>query len=675
MIRETEPLKPSTRLGSLGAEELTSTAKRRASDARKLISVLRGDLDWIVMKCLEKDRTRRYATANGLGGDVQRYLNQEPVVARPPSNLYRLQKLIRRNKLAFAAGSAVAAALVLGLCVSTWLLFREKAAHKQAVAAEAKAQTAASKSQQVAQFLKDMLKGVGPAKALGRDTTMLREILDTTTKRVGVDLTNQPEVAIELRAILADVHYDLGSYSQMEQLARENLSAASARFGTQSLPVAYANYQLGEVQFGLGRYEEAEKLTRAALKTQRELLGSECLEVSWSLNNLGRCLWNQGKLDQAERVYREALRIKKILFGNEHWDVAISLDGLACVLLLQGRFDEAEPAYRDALKIYRKVLPPDDFHIPTSLNNLGYLLVGENKLVEAEQTYLEALAILRKVYGAKHQALACTMENLACVQQGQGKLADAEIGHSNALTMKIELLGNKHPDVSDSLNNLALCLCRQGRLAEAETMIRDALAMRIELLGNQHPDVAQSLDYLGIILRDRGQLTEAEATNRVALAMRRKLLRKEHPDLAASLDDLACVLRDRGKDAEAAELLQESVGIREKRLPDDWRTFSTRSTLGGCLAAQKKYAEAEPLLLSGYEGLQQRQERLSPLDKPRLKEALERLVQLYEATDRPDQAAEWKKKLTALEKAERERTIYRPTTVGANNKKPNKQSL
>jgi WD40 repeat protein/serine/threonine protein kinase len=137
-IREQEPVRPSTKLATLPGEKLTTTAKRRSVEGSRLVHLLRGDLDWIVMKCLEKDRSRRYETANGLAADLKRHLNNEPVVARPPSNLYRLQKMVRRNKLAFAAAGAVAAALVLGLGASTWLFIRESQAHNQAVAAERK---------------------------------------------------------------------------------------------------------------------------------------------------------------------------------------------------------------------------------------------------------------------------------------------------------------------------------------------------------------------------------------------------------------------------------------------------------------------------------------------------------------------------------------------------------
>ncbi len=224
IIREKEPERPSTRLSTMQEGELTTTAKRRHTDAPKLVHLIRGDLDWIVMKALEKDRTRRYETANGLAMDIQRYLNNEPVAARPPSNLYRFQKLVRRNKLAFAATGAVTAALIIGLGLSTWLFFKEKDARKRAVAAEQaqsklreqaqleeqKAQVEAAKNRQVAQFLEDMLNGVGPSVAMGSDTTLLKKILDNTAKRIGSGLAQQPEVEAELRYTLGEVYWGTG---------------------------------------------------------------------------------------------------------------------------------------------------------------------------------------------------------------------------------------------------------------------------------------------------------------------------------------------------------------------------------------------------------------------------------------------------------------------------------
>ena len=236
-VRELEPQKPSTFISTLALERRTTLARQRQIDGAKLVGQIRGDLDWIVMKALEKDRSRRYETADNFAQDLQRHLDCEPVQARPPTTGYRFRRFARRNKFAFAAGTGIAAALVAGLAVSTWMFYKEKHARERAVAAEAaqsserlKAETEASKSRQVAQFLKNMLDGVGPSVALGRDTVMLREILDKTAGRVGHDLEGQPEVEAELRSTIGDVYRALGDFGTAAMMHGEALNSALLNF-------------------------------------------------------------------------------------------------------------------------------------------------------------------------------------------------------------------------------------------------------------------------------------------------------------------------------------------------------------------------------------------------------------------------------------------------------------
>ena len=210
IIREQEPPRPSTKLTTSGAARLSAIAAQPPGRSGETPRVVRGELDWIVMKALEKDRNRRYESADGLAADVLRHLHLEPVLARPPSQLYRLEKLIRRNRLACLSTAAIFLAVVLGAVVSTW----------QAVRA-----TRAERGQsEVARFLKQTLMGVGPSVARGRDTTILREILEKTTARLGKDLEKEPEVEAELRSTIGSVYLELGSYDQAEEMAREALA-------------------------------------------------------------------------------------------------------------------------------------------------------------------------------------------------------------------------------------------------------------------------------------------------------------------------------------------------------------------------------------------------------------------------------------------------------------------
>ena len=224
IIREEEPLRPSTRLQALDAAEQTTVARHRQTDPPKLVASdpRRPGLDRDEMRWRRTAR-RRYETANGLAADIQRHLNNEPVVARPPSEVYRIQKLVRRNKLAFIAASVVIAALIIGLVVSMWMFFKEQQARQQAEAERQNAKTEASKSRQVAQFLEDMLNGVGPSVAQGLDTALLRKVLDNTAKRVGTGLGKQPEVEAELRYTLGEVYWQLGDLTNAEAMHRAAL--------------------------------------------------------------------------------------------------------------------------------------------------------------------------------------------------------------------------------------------------------------------------------------------------------------------------------------------------------------------------------------------------------------------------------------------------------------------
>ena len=229
------------------------------------------------MKCLEKDRRRRYETANGLANDIQRHLGSEPIAARPPSKLYRFEKLVRRNKGVFTAAGAVVAALILALAATTRLYMAERKAKAEQAKLWAQAQTEAAKSQQVAGFLKNMLKGVGPSVALGRDTALLKEILDKTSEQVSKDLKGQPEVEAELGSIIGRTYTDISEYPKAEAMQREALRLGKARFGETNGFVAGVFCDLAGTLDERGQIAEAESKAREALA----ILGGSLATSTW----------------------------------------------------------------------------------------------------------------------------------------------------------------------------------------------------------------------------------------------------------------------------------------------------------------------------------------------------------------------------------------------------------
>jgi tetratricopeptide (TPR) repeat protein len=474
-VREVEPPRPSSRFTTLTQEELTTVAQRRQVASTKLPTLLRGDLDWIVMKCLEKNRGRRYETANGLARDIERHLGNEPVAARPPGRLYEFQKTVRRHKFGFAAAGAVMVALTLGLAMSTWESLKEGRARRRAVAAEAKANTEAAKSRQVSELFKDMLKGAGPEVASGRDATILREILDRTAERVIKELTNQPAVEVEILQTLGETYAVLAEYKKSEEMVREELRAAQAIPGGGRAEVAKALELLAATRTWVGPQEEAEKWARESLKIRRELFGNEHVEVAESLTTLAYAFMNQDKVTEAEGILREVLEMRRKLHGKEHREVAETLHHLALSVESQGRWAEAEDLERQALVMSRKMLGNLHPSVAESLHNLAHVLDQEGRLDKAEDLIREALAMERKLYGEEHPAVLRARVILAEALRDQGKLTEAEQEYREELALRRRLKGDWAPSEFSLCGALGDVLCRERKFGDAEELFNGVL--------------------------------------------------------------------------------------------------------------------------------------------------------------------------------------------------------
>jgi eukaryotic-like serine/threonine-protein kinase len=735
LIRDTEPPKPSTRLVSLGKEDLSKIAQSRCTESPRLIRSVQGDLDWIVMKCLEKDRQRRYETANGLALDLQRHLNHEPVSAAAPGALYQLLKFTRRHRFGLGVAAALLALLIAGVVASSWQAVRATRAEREqarlrglAEAAEKSSRAEASKSRQTAKFLMEMLEGVGPSVALGRDTALLRDILDKSSARVGKELPDQPDVEAALLSTIGNVYDDIGDYDKALAAQQEALRLRKAFYGAEHARVADSLNDIGAVLLDQGNLADTEKFFRQALDMRRKVLTNGHPDIATSLNNLGVVLLDQSKLDDAGEILREAVTLKKKLYGTEHEEIAASMQNLGNVLYAKNQNREAEAMYRDVEAMRRKLFGNTNLDLATTIANLGSVLSSEGHYPESEAKYRDALTIQRQIRGQDHKDIASLLYNISCALQNEGKFAEGERFCRDALAMQRKLLGADHPDVAASLagltsmleaegkfadaeaaqrealeiqrkrlgeenaniavslNNLgdvlrvegkfaeaetetrrslammrkifgqtnqfvayplavlAYLLRDEGKLADAEATERETVAMRKNSLGAEHPEVAQSLNDLAGILAAQAHLADAEPLIREALAMRRKLLGNEHPDTIDSLNGLANVLQLRGNLTEAEPLARECLAKYEKLLPDDWRAFETRGLLGAILLAKTQYAEAEPLLLSSFDGLKRRFEKIPAGNRHQVKETAAQLVQLYTATSQPAKAAEWKTK-------------------------------
>ena len=619
IIRETEPPKPSTRLtqslrsviaaGTVISQPQAESREQgdgvRKSEIRHPKSEIESDLDWIVMKCLEKDRARRYETASGLAADIWRHLSSEPVTARPASAAYRFRKMVRRNNLAFAAGSAVFAALIAGLGISVWqsiektqALDRAQAAEKAQSEERKKAETEAGKSRNVARFLKSMLAGVGPSVALGRDTKLFREILDKTAASLSDDLKDQPEVEAELRTIIGKVYNALGEYEKAGEMFGRALVITKKLRGDEHQEVAALLTQLATVRGDQGRLDEAEAMHREALAMQRKLPGGEHADVSATLNNLGTLVAERGRLEDAEAIHREALAMNRKFMGDGHEDVAISLNNLAVVLEQLNRLDEAESVQREALEIQRKQLGNEHPEVAISLNNLANVVQRQSKLPESESLFREVLGLQRKLLGNAHPNVAAALNGLGLALHKQGQDSDAEPLLREGVEIEKKARTSAHPQTAALVGNLGRIMESQRQYAEAESLYQEALTICANLPGGAHPDAVNWRKRLAGVLETQKKWAALETMGREDLdAARRAAPHGEaHPDVAAALKDLAATLNNRGKPAEAEPFLREAVGIYRQLPPGtDPQLARALGALGGIMEAQRKYPEAESL--------------------------------------------------------------------------------
>ena len=517
IIREKDPDRPSLRLITMAQADLTSTAIRRQSAPPALIRSVRGDLDWIVMKAIEKDRTRRYETANGLALDVERYLANEPILARPPSRFYKLQKTVQRNQLLFAGVGVIVLLLVAGLIIVSASLAGERRSSREAQVARTKAEAASSKSQQVTKFLEDMLNGVEPSVALGRDTTMLREILNRTAERVGIEMTNQPAVEAELRGLLGTLYQEIGNY------------------------------------------DRAEEMHRAALATRQKLFGKESGEAAKSLNDLGLALLANNKLAEAEAAHRGALVIRQHLYGDQNAETATSLNDLSSVYRQETKLAQAEPMARQALAIREKLFGHEHLEVADSLRNLSIILGDEGRWGDAEKMAREVLAIRRKLLGPEHQSIASALDDVAWAVGSQGKLDEAETLERESLSMREKLLGADHPDVAKSLYLVGDRMRERGNLNEAYPVLSAAFSIQRKLLGEDNPASLFTLRSLGSTLEAENRYGEAEQVYREALTVWHKRGESEPQEVQSEIEGLARVLIAQKKFMDAEQLLDETL--------------------------------------------------------------------------------------------------------------------
>ncbi len=452
IIREQDAPRPSRRLNSLAGDRQSTIAERRRTDPGTLARQLRGDLDWITVKALEKDRSRRYETANAFALDVRRHLNDEPVLARPPSRAYRMSKFVRRNRVGVAAAAALSIALIAGVVGTTVGLVR--------------AQHEAAKARATVEFIREMFASVDPEEGQGRQVTV-REVLDEASAEVGASYSDQPEVEALLRSTIGGMYQKLGFYEEAEPHLARALELQQRLAGDDDLETMMTMGQLGQVYFRQERLAEAEATLERLVDVSRRTLGPRRNETLTAMHNLTAVYLGQRRYDEAEPLLRELLEARREVLGEDHRQTTATMNNLASLYMETARYAEAEPLFRSALEIRRRTLGEDHPRTSISRFNLGDLYGKTDRPEQAEPLMREALQGFRTALGDAHPYTLEALAGLAEVERRLRKPEEAEKLGLECYRLNLHRLGPEGEGTRQAARFLADLYESTGREDEA----------------------------------------------------------------------------------------------------------------------------------------------------------------------------------------------------------------
>jgi eukaryotic-like serine/threonine-protein kinase len=544
LIREEDPPKPSARLSD-SRDSLASISAQRKLEPARLTREVRGELDLIVMKCLEKDRARRYETANGLARDIERHLQDEPVEASPPSAVYRLRKFARKNRKLIAAVVAFVLLLASGAGISTWLALKARAAEQNALAAhknEAEQLRLAKKSearaQAVLKFFQDKVLSAtrpkGQEGGLGKEAT-IQDALNKAEPDIARLFVDQPLVEASIRNVLG---------------------------------VSY---------WYLGKHELALRQQERALALRKQELGPEDPETVGAMNDLGIIFHAQGQIEKARKLFAEVVEVKKRVLGPEDPITLRSINNLASALAEEGNLEEASKLMQETLQIQRRLLGAEDLFTLRSSYNLAIMLRHLGRVMESRKLFDETLEILQRVFTREHQDTLRVMNELGELMLDQGEIAEARKLFEETLEGKRRVLGAKHDETLLTLANLADAFRLQGRLEGARKLAEEAVALDRREIGADHPQTSVALAILASVHRDAGRFAEAEKLYEETLTLQRRVLGPKTPEMQKALNAYAWMLATAANakfrsPARAIELAKEAIQNAPKA-GDKWNTL------------------------------------------------------------------------------------------------------
>ncbi len=565
IICEQDPQTPSTKLNRTSVEESTKSAERRRTNARQLQRSLRGDLDWITLKAMEKDRTRRYASAGELAADVLRHLNHEPVTAGRPSPAYKARKFVRRHRALVTGLAAVLAVLVSGAIVSFAFAVRAERASEEAAA--------------VAEFLQEHVFRAMDASERGGRQVAIKEILDIASQEVSSTFGNSPLVEASIRMKLGALYAQVTCFKEGQLHLMQAKEIFTRELGRENLRTAEVVDQLGRLYWGWWRYREAEECLSEALRVRRRLLGSDHPDTVATSACLGFTYCAMGRSKEAEALLAKAYETSQRIHGETSSTTRMYMYQYGGALLQRGRFAEAENLLRKAIEL------PQEAHNP--LRGYFAALLGrrysrQGRYQQAEELLSEMLAAAREAwgehFGSTFHCVAARAENYA----RQGLIDEAETLLLDSLHRGEQTDESQSQVAVQTVPYLGFFYLWQKRYDDAERYAGEALKASLDAYGREHPITLLCMTALGMVYREQGRYNEAETQLTEAADFSRQYCKDQSVHRASVMHHLAVLQQAQGKYAEAEKLHLEILDIQRNLLVENHP--HTLGTIRGLIA-------------------------------------------------------------------------------------------
>lgn len=621
LIREFECPKPSTRIRSLRETgESESVARHRHSDSTRLVRSVRGDLDWIVMKAIEKDRNRRYESVATFYRDIEHYLNNEPVSATPPSAGYRLRKFARRNRGWLSAAAAVVVALLIGTIVSITQAVRANRAREQAEA--------------VAGFLVTAFRSPDPNRD-GRTITVF-EVLDREVSEIDDHFKDDPNLRSRLLQAIGQTYAGLGLDREAGDLQRKNLELLNQLYGADHVQSLAARQDLGNTLRKIGSYGEAIELLEGAVSDRRQRLGPDHPDTIRTLRDLASAYLFAGRHEDGIRLHEESREKLRALFGERHPETIRATSDLGAAWFVSGDYRKALAEYEMARQQSRSVFGPNHIRLAEATEKVATAFHQLGKISESVRMHRDSLRIIEEKYGPDHQTTLSARIGLALALSDTGDLGEAiGILEKTAATLEATL-GEDHSNTLECRRNLGIVYHDAGRNDEAIGQLQIAWEGSKELLGPDHPDTLSSMNSFTIAVMNAGRHDEAVELFRELYELSKKARGEADPETLRILFNLSIVYFDElDRKDEAMELQEELLAIHRRAFGDgDPRTLVCQSQLARGYGVMGKHERTIELLEPIYESLA----RESRPDHAEIPQAAISLAKAFRASGRNDEA-------------------------------------